>query len=71
MLEKSKVLRTCIYVALICYFVIKVCESVDKFQKGKIEEVIIYAFINSYLLKHNMFSVECKCYIVPISHSLP
>ena len=47
MFEKSQVLRTCIYVALICYFVTKVCESVHKFQKGKIsvaeEEVIIYA----------------------------
>ena len=45
MFEKSKILRTCIYVALICYFVIKVWESVEKFQKRKIsvaqEEVII------------------------------
>ena len=48
MFERSKVLRTCIYVALICYFVTKVCESVDKFQKGKIsvaEEEVITVFM--------------------------
>ena len=36
MVEKNKVVRTCLHVALICYFVTKVWESMIKFQKGKI-----------------------------------
>ena len=58
-------MRSCFYVALICYFVIKVWESVEKFQKRKIsiaeEEVII---VHLWLLrnfqpngKNNMLSV--------------
>ena len=45
MFEKGKIVRTCVYVALICYFLIKVWESMTKFHDGKIsvaeEEVIV------------------------------
>ena len=34
--ERSKVVRTCIYVALTCYFLNKVMESINKFRHRKI-----------------------------------
>ena len=48
MVERNRVVRTCLYFALICYFLTKVCESVNKFRNGKIsmaeEEVHILVF---------------------------
>ena len=45
MFEKGKIVRTCVYVALVCYFMTKVWESIIKYQEDKIsvaeEEVIV------------------------------
>ena len=46
MFEQRKIVRTCLYVALICYFLTKVWESMIKFHNGKIsvaEEEVIFA----------------------------
>lgn len=46
MFEQHKIVRTCLYVALICYFLTKVWESMIKFHNGKIsvaEEEVIFA----------------------------
>ena len=79
MFRNSKLVRSCFYFALICYFVIKVWESVEKFQKRKIsiaeEEVTVvdFWFLISFRLneKNHLLSAAFSQGSLSICNSLP